>query len=65
MTRNSELEAIRWAAKLRGVSVKTLARSAGVEYERAGRLLRGERKPRPGELERLFAAACPEPKENE
>jgi transcriptional regulator with XRE-family HTH domain len=38
-------------------TIKDLARQTGIAYERVQRILRGERQPRPGEVERLRHAA--------
>jgi len=42
--------------RLEGRTIRELARAAGVPYERAGRILRGDRPGKPEERERLRAA---------
>ena len=49
-------KALLWSIRLRGTSVKEAARKAGLPYDRVQRLLRNERPPRPGELERIARA---------
>jgi hypothetical protein len=49
---------IRLQAFVAGVTVKTLSRATRIPYERVQRLLRGERTPKPGEMERLAAVVA-------
>lgn len=48
---------IQFNLRVNGQSVRSLARSLGLEYERTKRVLFGERYPRDGELEQLAEAA--------
>jgi lambda repressor-like predicted transcriptional regulator len=50
---------IRTAIRVAGVSLRVLAQRAGLPYERCQRLLRRERKARPGELQAVVGALNP------
>ena len=49
-------EDLRWAATLRRMSLRDVARAAGIDYQRTQRLFREDRRPKPGELQRIARA---------
>ena len=47
------VEKFKWQLVLARISVRQACRKTGYSYDRLQRVLRGDRKPRTGELERL------------
>jgi transcriptional regulator with XRE-family HTH domain len=51
-----ELEQLRALLFLRRITIKVAAKQAGIPAERLGRLFRGDRSPRPGEVQKIAKA---------